>query len=348
MTKKKYLPSEEIAMFCDQVVLLLKAGISLSDGLDVLSQNYKESKYAVHFKKMSDILHDRHLFYMALESTGLFPDYAIKMVQIGEKTGKLETVMQMLADYYYKEAKTKHAIKSAVMYPTVLIVMMAVIIGVLVLKVMPVFNQIYMNLGVELYDTSSVFINVGRIFGQVVLIAIGIILLFLLIGLIVIKTDYRMAFLERVGHMFPSIRKIWYRIEAGRFASVFSVMLASGLHIEEALNMVPMILSSNIFKSKIDQLRERTLQNISFSEAVSDLEIFDDLYNKMLIVGASAGQTEKVMNKISDIYFEDTDESIARLIARIEPTSVIILSVFIGAILLAVIMPLLGIVSNLG
>ena len=112
--------------------------------------------------------------------------------------------MQMLADYYYKEAKTKHAIKNAVMYPTVLIIMMAVIIGVLVLKVMPVFNQIYMNLGVELYDTSSVFINAGRIFGQVVLVVIGIILLLLLIGLIVIQTKYRMPFLER-GRAYISI-----------------------------------------------------------------------------------------------------------------------------------------------
>ena len=348
MTKNKYLPSEEIAMFCEQVVLLLKAGISLFDGLDVLSQNYKESKYAVHFKKMSAVLYDRRSFYIALESTGLFPRYMIRMAQIGEKTGKLETVMQMLADYYYKEAKTKNAIKNAVMYPTVLIVMMAVIIGVLVLKVMPVFNQIYMNLGVELYDTSSVFINAGRIFGQIVLVAVGVILLILLIGLIIMKTDYRMAFLERIGHLFPSIRKIWHKIEAGRFASVFSVMLASGLHIEEVMDMIPMILSSNTFQIKIDRLRERIMQNIPFSEAVADLEIFDDLYNKMIIVGASAGQTEKVMNKISDIYFEDIDESIVRLIARIEPTSVILLSVFIGAILLSVIMPLLGIVSNLG
>ncbi len=345
---KDYLPSLEISLFCDQVVLILESGIPLHDGMEALYHNYQNTKYAVRFQMLADGIENNQTFYDSLVSLDIFPPYMVNMVRIGERTGKLEAVMQSLADYYRKEDTLRKMVKNAVMYPMLLVAMMAVVITVLLWKVLPIFNEIYKNLGTELYTSSESLMRIGNIIGKVIIALIGLLILLILISAVFLESKKRERYLDFLGNIFGPIRRLREKIAAERFASSVSMMIASGFHIEEAIELAPSIISNPQFLKKLDILRELSAQNISFADAVERAQIFESLHSKMIRVGAAAGQMDTVMLQISDIYQDEIDTGIARLVNMIEPACVAVLSVFIGGILLAVMLPLVGIIASLG
>ncbi len=347
-SRKKQLPAQETALFCGQIALILKSGILLSDGLSVLYDTYKNSLYADKFKKLLEGVENNLPFYESLAAMEVFSEYMINMVHIGEKTGKLDDVMESLSEYYSKQTAIRKAIKNAVLYPSILIAMMAVVITVLVVKILPIFDQIYKNLGSELYSSSSSLMNLGMTAGKVILIVIGAILIGIILVLILLGSKYRDSFIEKVSDWFSDIRRIRDKISAWRFASVISMMFTSGYNMEEALELAPTVIADKNFSKKTKRCRELIEQKFTFVQAVTEVEIFETMQNKMILIASATGQLDKVMEKIADIYQEEIDEGISYLVSLTEPTLVAVLSVIIGGILLTVMLPLISIISSMG
>ena len=125
-TKRKTLPPEETALFCEQVAMVLKAGIPLSDGMETLAKSYADSRYGARFLSIQTALEQRGSLSDALEDAHIFPQYLCAMVRIGERAGKLDDVMTALANYYQWEADIRISVKNAILYPTVLVMMLLV------------------------------------------------------------------------------------------------------------------------------------------------------------------------------------------------------------------------------
>ena len=126
-TTRKTLPPDETALFCEQIAMVLKAGIPLGDGMETLARSYADSRYGARFDGMRAALERRGTFSEALEDAGIFPNYLIAMTRIGERSGKLDEVMASLANYYQWEADIRISVKNAILYPTVLVMMLAVV-----------------------------------------------------------------------------------------------------------------------------------------------------------------------------------------------------------------------------
>lgn len=347
-SQKNQLPAQETALFCGQIAMILKSGILLSDGLAVLYDTYKNSKYADKFKKMLDGVESNLSFYDSIVSMNMFSDYMVNMIHIGEKTGNLDDVMESLSEYYSKQAMIRKSIKSAVLYPSILIAMMTVVITVLVVKVLPIFDQIYKNLGTELYSSSSSLMNLGLTAGKVLLIVIGLLLLVIMIVFILLASKYRDPFIDKVSRFFSDIRRIRDKISAWRFASVISMMFTSGYNMEEALELAPTVIFDKDFRKKTQRCKQLIENRYSFVQALTEVDIFEPMQNKMILIASATGQLDSVMNKIADIYEEEIDEGISYLVSLTEPTLVAVLSVIIGGILLTVMLPLISIISSMG
>jgi type IV pilus assembly protein PilC len=244
---KDYLPSLEISLFCDQVVLILKSGIPLHDGMEALYHNYQNTKYAVRFQMLADGIENNQTFYDSLVSLDIFPPYMVNMVRIGERTGKLEAVMQSLADYYRKEDTLRKNGEKCSDVSDASGGMMAVVITVLLWKVLPIFNEIYKNLGTELYTSSESLMRIGNIIGKVIIALIGLLILLILISAVFLESKKRERYLDFLGNIFGPIRRLREKIAAERFASSVSMMIASGFHIEEAIELAPSIISNPQF-----------------------------------------------------------------------------------------------------
>lgn len=347
MSKTKYLPAGEVATFCGQVSLILKAGIPLYDGMDTLCESCQDEKAKRAFGKISDVLSETGSLHKAVQSVGFFPEYFVNMVLIGEESGKLDDVLASLEKYYEREDKVRKSIKSAITYPILIIIMMTAVVTLLITKVMPIFENIFSNLGADISASGKAIMNVGTIVGKVAFV-ITLVLVLAILGVYAAAKLGAGEKLKEFSYKLPGIRGLNKKISAGRFASVLSMMIGSGYSLEKALEMAPGIVQDKMAKEKIIKCGELLNEGKSFPDALNEIKMFDGLQNRMISVGYKAGQMDSVMAKMADIYEEEVDESLGKMVSFIEPTLVAILSIIIGGILVSVLLPLASIMSSIG
>ena len=160
----KVLSNSERILFCEQMGMILKSGISAAEGIMIMKEDagQEESPLRELYEEVQRNLEETGIFYDALEETGAFPDYMIQMARIGEQTGNLDEVMEGLAAYYEREENMVQDIKSAVTYPLLMLGMMLVIFLVMIVKVLPVFAQVYEQLGGQMTGMAAVLYSAGQ------------------------------------------------------------------------------------------------------------------------------------------------------------------------------------------
>ncbi len=345
MSRKLRLSNEELSVLCEQVALVLRAGLPVHDGVEALCENYKGTRFEKGFETLSITVMETGSLTTGFKEAGLFPDYLIAMTDIGEKTGELDNVMEELSLYYEREAANRRSIKSALFYPLLLIVMMALIIGVLVTQVLPIFDNVY---GSFATDSSAGWMKVAVNFGKITLIVAGVLLLLVLLLLLVIKLDGSQKVLQWLQNTIKPLRRLEQKLSASRFASTLGMMLRSGFPLEESMELIENLFTNKRLKNRVSQCREKMEEGVSFPDAVAETGIFEPLHCRMISVGFRAGQTDRVMSKLAALYDEEVNTQIGHLVSIIEPSLVALMSVIIGAILMAVMLPLLSIMSSIG
>lgn len=346
-SRKKYLSPEETAMFCEQIVLVLKAGIPLYDGVETLCATYQNSRYGDTFRLLDSRMKETGSLYEALEAVDIFPPYMVHTIKIAEQAGTMEAVMQGLALYYRREAQIKKAIRHAISYPLVLVAMMSAVIVVLVVRVLPIFQQVFRNLGTAMSDTSVAIMNFGLAAGTAVLVLVVVLLLAALIIFLLLRTRYRERVQAFLGRMFPLLGEIRQKTAAARFSSVMAMMLSSGFPMDEAMAMVPEVLDDSGAKAQVENCRKQMQEGVSFPDAVEASGIYSGMQEKMIRVAYMAGQMDTAMYRLAEMNNEELDDGIRRIVSMIEPALVALLSVIIGAVLLAVMLPLASILSSM-
>ena len=156
----KKLSNEELITFCGQMALILKSGISSLEVIYFMEDGDVQTEGREILKEIREELEMCGMLYPAMEKTGVFPEYALHMTEIGEQTGRLDETMEALAAYYQREEEILDAVKSAVTYPVAMLGMLLVIVAVLFIKVMPVFEQVYMQLGQEMTGVARQLLNI--------------------------------------------------------------------------------------------------------------------------------------------------------------------------------------------
>lgn len=342
------LSSYDVSLFCSQVVLILKAGIPLAEGIAAIGENVQSAQGKELVQQIGAEIERNGSLYSALKHTGKFPDYMVNMVNIGEKAGKLESVMDALSLYYARDDRLRRRVRSAVLYPLILVLMMAAVIGVMVVKVLPVFNEVFLDMGTDLSATSQAVIRVGTSIGQYALAVVLILAAILIIILVMSKTEAGSHCIMNLLESFSPTRKLSDKIATARFASVFSMLISSGYDTDEALELIPDILTNRDVIAKIKKSRQDVRAGKPFVKALEDANLFPALYSSMIHLGAKTGSLDTVMSNLADIYSDEADESISRAVSIFEPVMVAALSVVIGGILLAVMLPLMGIMTSIG
>lgn len=334
----------ETALFCSQVALILQSGIPLHDGISALVGEGESS--SVFFQELNDVVQASGSLYEAVKAAGVFPEYMVNMIRIGESSGKLEEVMTSLAAYYEREDNLKTSVRSAVAYPTVLVVMMAVVVGILVAKVLPVFDKVFRELGSQMPAVSVTIMSVGSVIGKCVLVLLAL-LAVLLAAAAVWSRARGIGGAALLGRFFLT-RRLSEKIASGRFASVASMMLSSGCDTDRMLELIPTVLDDENVIRKVEECRSRIGEGSNFAQAVTETGIFSGVYSRMIAVGCATGTLDSVMKKLASLYEEEIDRSLESFVSIIEPVLIAVLSVVIGAVLLSVMLPLMGIMSSIG
>ena len=345
--KKRGLDSAELSSFCSQVALILSAGLPLYDGMETLAETTRGTEYAELYESASKAVTETGSLYQALQRDDRWPTYLVEMVGIGEQTGQLEKVMNGLSDYYAREDRIRTSIIGAITYPMVLGVMLVLIIAIMLWKVLPVFQRVLNSMGAEMSASGSALMSLGSTIGWVVLGLVALVVLAVLVGAVLMKTSARDSVMGLIRKLFPPMRSLSMKLASSRVASVLSMMLSSGFPTNEAFRLLPSILSDGEAADKVKGIRRDLDGGAAFADAISNSKLFDGLHDRMIRMGVAAGREDQVMAKIADLYEEQVEEGIARLVGIIEPTLIVLLAIVIGAVLLSVMLPMAGILSSM-
>ena len=347
--KKIILSNEYISAFCLQIALLMHAGINLADGIHMLAEDETDEKSKELLQFLAGELDDGIQLSEAMAETGCFPDYVINMAATGEGTGRTEQAFKALADYYDNQKQLNDRIRSALVYPIVLLFLMVIIIGILLVQVLPIFNKVYNQLGSSMDGMAGGLLKLGQGLSNF-LPVIGVV-----VGAFAV-TAILILYNSKVRNVVIS----WFRrhfgeyglnrkISMARFASAFTMGMLSGLPMEEAMKLAA------AFHQDVPQANERyelclrlLEQGEPLAEAMRTAKIFEPLYCRMLALGIKSGNGDDVMEEISRRLNDDAAQSIEELVSKVEPTIVIVTSIIVGIILVAVMLPLMNIMTSIG
>ena len=343
---KKKLSNEELITFCGQMALILKSGISSLEGIYIMEDGDVQTEGGEILKEIREELEMCGMLYPAMEKTGVFPEYALHMTEIGEQTGRLDETMEALAAYYQREEEILDEVKSAVTYPVAMLGMLLVIVAVLFIKVMPVFEQVYMQLGQEMTGVARQLLNIGDWMRQsaIVLVVLAVVILIIVFFVIFYKKA-RIEFISKI-QTIGFMKKIAWKRARTRFAGAMA--LKSGLDMDESLSLSEKLTDYEPLKMKIQQCQEQMKQGETFPKALKETRIFDGMQERLMIIGYETGAVDEVMEQAADLYQKQLQDQIQKMIAVLEPTLVGILCVIVGIILLSVMLPLVGIMAGIG
>lgn len=344
---RKKLTAEELYAFSDEMGMMINSGVSSIQGITMMLDESQGGEEKELLTEMEQVVTETGSLAKAIESSGVFPDYFVEMTRMGEQTGKMDSVLTNLAAHYAREMAISNAIRSAVTYPLMMVAMMLIIIIVLVTEIMPVFDRVFRQLGGTMDGLSGGFLAVGSFIkanGAIFLV----ILLAIVVYLIVLNKsrwgkNHRNNLLYKNRHF----RSIHSKIATSRFASAMAMTLSSGMDVMQSLEVSGRIVDAPEFEQKVEKCKDSFAETMDVGKAFSLSGIFGGLYGRMAILGAKTGNMENVLEKVATTYQEEADDEINDLIAVVEPTLVIILSVIVGIILLSVMLPLLNIMSGM-
>ena len=334
---KTKLKAAYISGLCGELYDTVSSGISINDGIYMLMSDGKNDPV---LKKLFDETSQGHTFASAIKKTESFPDYMEEMIRIGEQTGRLDSVLRELSVYYARQNEIAQNIKNAVTFPLILLAILIIIVVVLLTQVLPIFNDVFSQLGVSMSAAAVSLMNLGDAIRTYAVLIIACVAVFALFGFALYKLP---ATHNSILNIFKG-RKLKKQMSSSVFASAMSMTISSGMDIDESLEMSKKLCDKDIIK-KINSCQEVMKGGISFDKAVQKSNILDPISARRLTVSFRTGRTDEAMKKIADEYTEQVNTAIDEKISRVEPALVVIMSLLVGFVLFSVMLPMLSVIT---
>lgn len=348
--RSKKLTYAQIFHFFEQLHALLGAGITPQAALRIMGKDAENESIKALLEQLEGAAAQGKPLSSAIREAAdyEFPNYVNELLVIGEQTGRLDDVCGALSRYYEDEDELRTAIRSAVTYPAAMVTMMFVVVIVLFSKVMPVFAEVFEQLGASVSGFAQHLMNISAALSRFYVVLIVLFAVVAAVFLYFYCTDSGQKKFAQLVETFPLTRKFSEDLALTRFAGGMQLTSAAGLDPYTSLHLVSRIVGNKTVQEKIAACVERLREGESFSEAVSGAGMFNDFYSGMISVFAEAGSVDKAMDFIARHYRKETDRRISSVLSAIEPTMVAVLSIVVGLVLLSVILPLMGIMTNIG
>lgn len=334
------LDSDELSSLCWQLSLLCRSGVPWSDSAGLLLEDAQSPRLRAFLTRLQPPLTQGLPLSDALAQAGEMPDYLLRMVDIGQAAGRLDQVLSALAQYYRREAETRDALRRAVTYPSVMACLIALIFLVLVVWVLPVFSQVFAQVGAGASPFWATLLTNGSAAQTA---AIGLAAL-LVVGAVALLVLFRRG----KGHVLLTRGATAEAMARGRFASAMSLMLQSGLPLDEALERTDELLSGSPLEDRFRDCRGRMEAGEAFPKAVETSGVLNGLQAGLLSAGFRAGAADEAMEELARRCQSEADDRLDRLLSRFEYALVLVLCLCVGLVLLSVMLPLLGVLSALG
>lgn len=343
----KRVDMKDISLFCRQFSVILSAGIPIVDAVGILRDQVEKKKFKETLEDVYDELQRGNLFSATLSAhKDIFPPFLINMVQVGEMSGTLDTIMVRLAEYYERENKMRRKIKNAMTYPIILFVLTIGVVVLLMVKVLPTFATILGSMGGDLPTITKMMMGLSGFFVKN-LITIGGTFLLGLAGLYYLfkQNEFR-YWLDSIKLKVPILKTTLVKVITARFARSMGILLKSGIPIIRSFEIMSDLLGNRVVEHKFINCREEVMQGKGISGPVKRIGFFPPMLIHMIEVGEATGQLDEMLTRTAGFFDEEVEDAIEKMTAMIEPAMIIIMAVIVGTVVLAIMLPMVNIMQS--
>jgi type IV pilus assembly protein PilC len=339
-----------LAVFTRQLATLVKAGMPILRSLEVLARQDKRPAFRAVVEDLADTIRSGGNFSDGLAAHDhVFDRLYVNMVKAGEAGGVLDTVLERLSVFMEKAQKIAGKVKAAMIYPIIIVFVAVVIVSVLMVFVVPKFQDIFSGLlkGQPLPMLTQGLLDVSNFMKEHYLIAIG----GAVAGWFALKFFGRTKIGRRLYdwlliHM-PALGDLFLKAAIARFTRTFGTLLASGVPILQAL-IITRDTSGNVHVANaINVVHDRVKEGDNVAKPLESTHIFPGMVTSMIEVGEETGALPEMLARIADTYDEEVDNAVAGLTSIIEPIMIVFMAVMVGTIVIALFLPLVSIIQNL-
>ncbi|MDL2324146.1 type II secretion system F family protein [Ruminococcaceae bacterium OttesenSCG-928-A16] len=341
--KIQCLPPQELAVFFESMSMLLHTGVIAGEAPGIIEGDVEPGKLKTACQRLNEILESQqaHTVSAAMHQSGLFPEYSVEMYRIGEASGRLETISQLLSRFYRRQDIVNSNVRGAIGGPILLLAMMSIVLFFLILYVLPVFQGVFNSLGASSAGGMQMAFTASRIAMAVV----GVLLLGVITLLVLYLIPATKQKVLQFCSILPPVRRIMYMVSAGRFTQGLAMLMASGIGAPEALDRATALVQDKTIQKNLPACKKMVEEGEDIGKALVASGVLVGFEARVLLSAARAGQTSIVLSRLAEHYAQQADAGIEGILSMLEPALVGILSVAIGVILLSVMLPLTGVMS---
>ena len=344
--QSKKIKLKDISLFCKQMSVMLNSGIPLNNAVDILEQQTDAKNLKASLNAISKGLKEgNQLSKSLIEQNGLFPDLLIRMVQAGEKTGKLDEVLERMSEHYNKELKTSRQIRGAMIYPAVLAFLAVAATLVLLYVVIPNFSGIFEQSGVALPLPTRIVLAASNFVQSYWYILFGGVGLLVFLFLRYRSTEAGRYQLDQLKLKMPVVKGPMQKIVTARFASTLATLTSAGIPLVEAIDSAAATTNNAVVIDKLRIANEGLQKGERLTGMLTSTGLFPPMMLSMVKIGEESGSLESMLNKTSDFYEEELEAAIKQLLSLLEPAMIIVMGVIIGGIVASVMLPMFEIAN---
>ena len=346
-SSRKKLNLEKFLIFNQQFVTLIKAGLPILKGLDLLADRLTDPKLGVYIRAVRDEVKNGTLLSDAFQRQGVFPPIYVSSVLAGEKSGSLGETLDRYITYTKLALSVKKKVLVSLLYPAVLIFLVICLVVFLITYVVPSFAELYSGMQAKLPAMTQILIAVGTTARNYVLLAF----VALVAAIFAIRYWLRTEKGEEVGDLIkmktPIFGEIWTKYQVAQFSRVLGTLLVGGIPLVQALETAGESLGSRLLRLTLTKVRQSVREGQPLSGSLRATGLFPGLAIDMIEVGESTGALSAMLSSVAEFYEEDVATRITAVLALIEPAIMIFMGIFVAFVLISLYLPIFSLADTM-
>ena len=342
MRSGRRIKSKDLTLVTRQFATMMKAGVPLLQAFDIVGRGHSNPSMA---KLLNDIRADVETGTSLASAFRKYPlhfnNLYCNLVEAGEAAGILEELLDRLAVYMEKTESIKRQVRSALMYPTAVVIVAFVVVAVIMIFVIPAFEQVFTSFGANLPAPTLMVMAMSKFFVNWWWLIFG-----LLIGGLIFffqswkRSEKMQMFMDRLLLKLPIFGELVEKSVLARWTRTLSTMFAAGVPLVEALDSVGGASGNWVYKAATQKVQSSVSTGTSLANSMADTNVFPNMVLQMTTIGEESGALDRMLGKTADFYEEEVDKMVAGLSSLMEPIIIVFLGVIIGGLVIAMYLPI--------
>ena len=343
--------SKVLTTFTRQLATLVDAGLPLLRGLRVLEKQERNATLKRIIGDLALSIEGGSTFSEALaQHPKVFNRLFVNMVKAGELGGVLEVVLNRLSEFMEKAQKIKGKVVAAMFYPAAVMFVAVTILIILMVFVVPKFKQIFQDMleGKPLPGFTQLILGISEVIAGNFLASVGVLIGLFIIFKLFIRTKFGRKLFDRVKLNFPVLGPVISKVAIARFTRTLGTLISSGVPILQALNIVRETSGNVIISNAVASVHESVKEGETITQPLEASRVFPPMVISMVDVGEQTGALPEMLMKIADNYEDEVDNAVSAMTSLLEPIMIVFLAVIVGSIVIALFLPLITLIDQLG